>query len=229
MHMNVDMSGDAQILQMIDFASSAFRASGVVFYWVSETAEMFDFQGRGVPDEFITRYRTGMDRFDPLVVRRLAKSQRRVAWLREEAPPVPEAPQYIEFLSAYDIVDGLEFVFWDSDGPFAGLGVLRSRDDPPFERTTTDLGAFHKYLEFNMLMHPRRREARLRATLARRFRLTKREIEAVFLLCAGASNEDIAQTMGVSLATAKTHIVNILDKLGVGNRSSVVGMALSLQ
>ncbi|MEA2732110.1 MAG: Bacterial regulatory protein luxR family [Acetobacteraceae bacterium] len=49
------------------------------------------------------------------------------------------------------------------------------------------------------------------------------------LLCAGASNSDISETMGVRLTTVKTHIVNILDKLGVGNRSSVVGLTLSLQ
>jgi len=229
MHKSIDTSGDAQILQMMEFASGAFRTGSLVFYWVSETAEMFGFRGRGVPDEFLDRYRTGMDRFDPLVVHRLAKAKRRVAWLREEAPPLPEAPLYIDFLGTYDIVDNLEFLFWDNDGPFAGLGVLRSRDDPPFEMITMDLGVIHKYFEFNMLMHPYQREARLRATLTRRFGLTQREIEAVSLLCAGASNSDIAETMGVRLATVKTHIVNILDKLGVGNRSSVVSLTLSLQ
>ena len=125
MHKSIDTSGDAQILQMMEFASGAFRSSSLVFYWVSETAEMFGFRGRGVPDEFLDRYRTGMHRFDPLVVRRLVKANRRVAWLREEAPPVPEAPLYLDFLDTYDIVDNLEFLFWDNDGPFAGLGVLR--------------------------------------------------------------------------------------------------------
>jgi DNA-binding CsgD family transcriptional regulator len=229
MHKSIDTSGDAQILQMMEFASGAFQASSLVFYWVSENTEMFGFQARGVPDDFLDRYRTGMHRFDPLVVRRLAPANRRVAWLREEVPPIPRAPIYIDFLGTYDIIDNLEFLFWDDDGPFAGLGVLRNRDDPPFEMITMDVGAIHKYFGFNMLMHPRRREARLRAILARRYGLTQREIEAVSLLCAGASNSDISETMGVRLTTVKTHIVNILDKLGVGNRSSVVGLTLSLQ
>ena len=229
MHKTIDVGGDAQILHMMEFASRAFRASSLVFYWVSDTAEMLDVQARGVPDDFLDRYRTGMNRFDPLLVRRLAEAKRRIAWLREEAPPVPDAPAYIEFLGTYDIIDNLEFVFWDDDGPFAGLGVLRNRWDPPLDSITMDLDAIHEYLEFNMLMHPRQREARLRATLVRRFRLTQREIEAVSLLCAGASNDEIAETMGVRLATVKTHIVNIFDKLGVGNRASVVGLTLSLQ
>jgi ATP/maltotriose-dependent transcriptional regulator MalT len=86
-----------------------------------------------------------------------------------------------------------------------------------------------KYFEFNLLMHPRQREARVTATLARRFRLTQREIETVSLLCAGASNGEIAESLGVGLATVKTHIVNILDKFGVGNRASIVSVTLSLQ
>jgi DNA-binding CsgD family transcriptional regulator len=229
MHDGIDTSGDAQILQMMEFAHGAFRASSVVFYWVNETTEMFGFRWRGVPREFVDRYRAGMDRLDPLLVRRLAERKRRVAWLREEAVRTPDLPTYIEFLNAYGFIDNLEFVFWNEDGPFAGLGLLRSGGDAPLEATTLDVGAVHKYLEFNMLMHPRQREMRLRTTLARRFRLTQREIETVSLMCAGASNHEVAEMMGVRLATAKTHVVNVLDKLGVDNRSSVVGLMLSLQ
>jgi len=209
MDASIDTSRDAPILQMMDFAGGVFRTSSLVFYWVNRSAEMFGFHCRGVPHDFMDRYRTDMNRFDPLVVRRLAEGKRRVAWLREEAPPMPGVPAYLEFLGAYDIVDNLEFVFWDDDGPFAGLGVLRNRGEAPLESITIDVAALHKYFEFNMLMHPRQREARMHTTLARRFGLTRREIEAVSLLCAGASNHDIAETMGVRLATEKTHIVNI--------------------
>lgn len=228
MHESIDTSGDAQILQMMEFASGVFRANSLVFYWVSETTEMFGFQGRGVPREFLDRYRTGMDLFDPLLVRRLTERKRRVAWLLEEELPTPDLPAYIEFLNAYGFIDNLEFLFWNNDGPFAGLGLLRNGGEAPLQ-AMVDLAAVHKYLEFNMLMHPRQRETRLRATLARRFRLTQREIETVSLMCAGASNHEMAEMMGVRLATAKTHVVNVLDKLGVDNRSSVVGLMLSLQ
>lgn len=229
MHQASAASGDAQILQMMEFASEAFRASSAVFYWVSDTAEMFGLQGHGVPDNLLDRYRTSRNRLDPLLVRRLNEAKHRVVWLREAMPSRPGASVFAEFLDGYDIVDNLEFVFWDDGGPFAGLGVLRARADPPLDFATMDPGALHKYFEFNMRMHPRQREVRLRATLARRFRLTQREIEAVSLLCAGASNHEIAEAMGVQLATVKTHVFNILNKLGVGNRSSVVGLTLSLQ
>ena len=229
MQIGIDTSGDAQIMQLLSFASCAFGASSLAFYWVDPKAEMREFRTHGLPDDFIDRYKAGMNHFDPLVIRRLAKSKRRVAWLGEEAPPLSCAPTYIDFLNGYDIIDNLEFVFWKEDGPFAGLGVLRNRGDPPLQKATIDVGAMQKYFEFNLLMHPRQREARVAATLSGRFRLTQREIETVSLLCAGASNGEIAESLGVGLATVKTHIVNILDKFGVGNRASIVSVTLGLQ
>ena len=229
MHPGLDTSGDAQIMHLLNFAGCAFSTSSLAFYWVDPNAEMLGFRTRGLPDDFIERYKAGMNHFDPLVIRRLAKSKRRVAWLCEEAPPLPGAPTYIDFLNGYGIIDNLEFVFWNEDGPFAGLGVLRARGDPPLQKATIDVAAMQKYFEFNLQMHPRQREARVAATLARRFRLTQREIETVSLLCAGASNGEISEALGVGLATVKTHIVNILDKFGVGNRASIVSVTLSLQ
>jgi DNA-binding CsgD family transcriptional regulator len=229
MEPSIDTSGDAQIMHLLNFAGCAFGASSLAFYWVDPNAEMRDFRTQGLPEEFIARYQSGMNNFDPLVIRRLAKSRRRIAWLGEEAPPLPGAPTYINFLNGYDIIDNLEFVFWNENGPFAGLGVLRNRGDPPLQKATIDVGAMQKYFEFNLLMHPRQREARVATTLARRFRLTQREIETVSLLCAGASNGEIADSLGVGLATVKTHIVNILDKFGVANRASIVSVTLSLQ
>src|SRR5262249_37047445 len=44
--------------------------------------------------------------------------------------------------------------------------------------------------------------------------LTPRELEVLRLLAAGHSNRAIADALSVSLATAKGHVANILDKLG---------------
>lgn len=48
--------------------------------------------------------------------------------------------------------------------------------------------------------------------------LTRREKEVLVLLVAGAGNDEIAARLFVSLHTVKTHICNILKKLGVQNR-----------
>jgi DNA-binding NarL/FixJ family response regulator len=48
--------------------------------------------------------------------------------------------------------------------------------------------------------------------------LTERELEVLKLLTRGQSNAEIAQTLVVSDATAKTHVAHVLMKLGVRDR-----------
>jgi LuxR family maltose regulon positive regulatory protein len=58
--------------------------------------------------------------------------------------------------------------------------------------------------------------------------LTPREREVLHLLADGASNQDIANQLVVSLATAKKHVASILSKLGAENRTQAIARAHSL-
>jgi len=49
-------------------------------------------------------------------------------------------------------------------------------------------------------------------------RLTRREREVLALLAIGADNQHIAQDLVISPQTARTHIQNVLNKLGVHSR-----------
>jgi len=55
--------------------------------------------------------------------------------------------------------------------------------------------------------------------------LTRREQEVLRLLAAGASNQDIAQTLVISLDTVKKHVSNLLGKLGASNRTQAISQA----
>lgn len=56
--------------------------------------------------------------------------------------------------------------------------------------------------------------------------LTEAEGKVLRLLVQGLRNEQIAQTLGVSLNTVKYHIKNLYGKLGAANRSAAVKIAL---
>jgi len=56
--------------------------------------------------------------------------------------------------------------------------------------------------------------------------LTDREIEVLKLIVAGYNNETIAQTLVISIATVKTHVHHILEKLAVPDRTQAAVWAV---
>ena len=52
-----------------------------------------------------------------------------------------------------------------------------------------------------------------------------RELEILKHVGSGASNPEIATTLGISRATVARHIANILEKLGVANRTEATSVA----
>lgn len=56
--------------------------------------------------------------------------------------------------------------------------------------------------------------------------LTERERQVLSLLCEGRSNQDIATVLHLSEGTIKFHVNGILRKLGVGDRTQAVLVAL---
>jgi len=58
------------------------------------------------------------------------------------------------------------------------------------------------------------------------FDLTMREREVLALLIKGLNNNEIANQLSISNATAKAHVSNILSKLGVSNRAKAVAVAI---
>jgi two-component system, NarL family, response regulator LiaR len=56
--------------------------------------------------------------------------------------------------------------------------------------------------------------------------LSPRELEVLKLIVAGLSNQEIADKLFISLATAKTHVRNILNKLAVDDRTQAAVHAM---
>jgi DNA-binding NarL/FixJ family response regulator len=64
------------------------------------------------------------------------------------------------------------------------------------------------------------------ATFTPRLDLTSRELEVLALVAKGLRNRDIADAIGRTEATVKVHLVHIVRKLGVRDRTEAITVAL---
>jgi len=62
-----------------------------------------------------------------------------------------------------------------------------------------------------------------------RLGISKREYEVLELMSAGRSNQEIAETLFVSISTVKTHVSNVLGKLEANRRTEAIARAKQLR
>jgi DNA-binding CsgD family transcriptional regulator len=65
--------------------------------------------------------------------------------------------------------------------------------------------------------------------LAKRFGLTAREGRVASLIARGMTNREIAEELGVSVETIRSHVARIFDKADVNSRSALVAKAYDVQ
>ena len=56
--------------------------------------------------------------------------------------------------------------------------------------------------------------------------LTAREIDVLLLVARGATNQEVAESLHISKATVKSHLIQICNKLGVSDRTAAVTSAI---
>ena len=231
MQMFDDYLSTAMIDETLRFAGSSLHAPATIFCWLDSDQRIADFQTTGIPPCMMDDYLDGRYVHDPLNVYEIIGGTRDVAFLATERNCRPEESNRMhdQFLHRYGIHDEVNFIFRLDGAAFALLAVLNGPTGGTFADRYFNWGAMRDYLEFTLKLHPRVRRARQELLLASHFGLTPREIQVVDLLKNGASNMAIAQIMGIGLATVKTYVINILNKLGVENRAAIIAFLAQMK
>jgi DNA-binding CsgD family transcriptional regulator len=224
MLMTTNIADDAAV-RTLQFASDVLEASGAAFYRVNPDMSFDNFIQLSVPPEFHRQYLERMNKYDPLHVRNMVPTGRQVARLEEEmaCARVSDAATYRSFSSYFGIRDMVEFFFRRGNRIVAGMSVMW-RDGSAIPGNAMAMASkMHEYMEFNLLRDVTCDSASA-ATKIARYGLTAREQDVVELLCCGRTNREISDCLQISLATVKTHLLHIFEKLGVENRSAVVAL-----
>ncbi|KJC57047.1 ATP-dependent transcriptional regulator [Bradyrhizobium sp. LTSPM299] len=211
---------DPATTQAIHFARGILEGSATAFYEVDGSLNLNRFVlSSNVPPSFHDQYLAGMNRLDPLHPR--SATNQPIARLSAalDQCATAEAAMYRSFAGQCGVADMIEFFFRRNDRIVAGMSVLWSPGCKVPDGSMNIAEKIHDYLEFNLT-------SRLSPAVDEppRYGLTAREVEVVELLCCGRTNREIGECLSIGLATVKTHLIHIFEKLGVETRSAVVAL-----
>ena len=162
--------------------------------------------------------------------------------LADNSPPVKRKSKYIPWNKLLRRTFNVELKCADCKGDLRLIALVKTASDNRDEsvRRTMALGASgflpksvrSRELADSLKWAVQHGRLPLAPDLAERLRaadtqetLTPREHEILREMARGASNEDIAGTMGVSLSTVKTHVNQVMVKLGASTRTGAVVVA----
>jgi DNA-binding CsgD family transcriptional regulator len=223
------------IEETLGFLRHALGVRGAMFYWMAPALDTVNDTVIGLPDGLTETYRRDMWSLDPLLAARLARAGKSIAELRQEAKEVPHDNwrRYQSFLSGFDVTGNLDFLFWLGEGEerraFAGISLVSLTGDPPLSHDVARLTSLYQYIAFNLRSHDHARQVRLQTTLRSIARLTRRESDICELVAEGATNQDVAECLDLTLATVKFYMKQIFDKMGVENRTALAARLAYLQ
>ncbi|MGS0894002.1 response regulator transcription factor [Burkholderia stagnalis] len=218
-------------------AFDAFASpSAVVFYRLDGSGEPADFELFGMPESmhrtYVARYRM----LDPLHPSRCAAGERAVVTLASQLPDERrEASAYwTRFLRRHDVADVVEIWLRDAGltiGAFSLLrfGVHGAGGDAGGNGTAgrfapgeiDALARLQPVVE--AALSPLLRARRGIHRIGCEERLTYREEQIARLVRDGRSNKEIARDLALGQPTVKTHLMRMFRKLGVSNRTELVG------
>ena len=138
---------------------------------------------------------------------------------------------YQSFLKQADIPYGCGLMIQHGGKKIAAFSLFRKTQLGNFTQQNIEvLSVLRKHIE-NMLsraMAPARAqdfEIQV-ASFAEAYHLTKREREVLTLMTKGLSNQEICQTLVVSLSTIKKHIYNLFSKTKVNSRTQLLHLLM---
>ena len=129
--------------------------------------------------------------------------------------------QYHEFMQRWKIQDTAEIFFRKRNGePTLGLSIVREQGAENFSEF--ELNLLESFYCLSEKYFHQQTESIDTSYLSQHYGLTKKELVVMDQLLSGHNNNAIAQDLNCSLATIKTHIQHIYQKINVSTRQELM-------
>ncbi|MDR0242616.1 MAG: LuxR C-terminal-related transcriptional regulator [Burkholderia sp.] len=214
-------------------AFDAFASpSAIVFYRLDQSGEPADFELFGMPESmhrtYVTRYRM----LDPLHPSRCAAGECAVVTLASQLPDERRdaSAYWTRFLRRHDVADVVEIWLRDAGRTVGAFSLLRFGARDATGNSTAgrfapgEIDALARLQPVaEAALSPLLRARRGIHRIGCEERLTYREEQIARLVSDGRSNKEIARDLALGQPTIKTHLMRMYRKLGVSNRTELVG------
>lgn len=194
--------------------------------FASPTPVLNAYYSQNIPQHSIHRYINEMCRYDPINAFQQVGEKTALSQLKHQDIPEP----YAHFLKDNQVLDNIELIFpSDHAHHCLGISLIRSEHEKAFSseeikiiQSCYDLAQYnqHQYLKSNHKTELCQEITKL---------LTRSERQVLNLILTGKKNQEIADTLFVSLATIKTHIYHIFQKTMVKSKRELILKALKQQ
>lgn len=211
-------------------AFDAFASpSAIVFYRLDASGEPADFELFGMPESmhrtYVARYRM----LDPLHPSRCAAGEGAVVTLASQLPDERRdaSAYWTRFLCRHDVADVVEIWLRDAGVTVGAFSLLRFGAAGEGVAGRFALGEIDALVRLQPVaeaaLSPLLRARRGIHRIGCEERLTYREEQIARLVRDGRSNKEIARDLALGPPTVKTHLMRMYRKLGVSNRTELVG------
>jgi len=211
----------------VSFLKNTTGCSAVVLTWYEGSKRQFPHVQVGADERMICEYYERYCSKDPLRADLLIKNAERVTTFSSAAgdynPQLLE--EYKPFLKKYNLNDEVDLLLWANGIPVASAALLHTSNSQ-CQLNEHQLMELQEYLQYTFSILPIVRNLNRKSVLSTIYKLTKKEQQVAELLVAGESNGTIAQIMSIELATVKTHVIHIFQKLEVSSRSKAIAMIM---
>ncbi|KVA73301.1 helix-turn-helix transcriptional regulator [Burkholderia ubonensis] len=213
----------------VDALDAFASPSAIVFYRLDASGEPADFELFGMPESmhrtYVARYRM----LDPLHPSRCAAGEGAVVTLASQLPDERRdaSAYWTRFLRRHDVADVVEIWLRDAGVTVGAFSLLRfgaAGESAAGRFVPGEIDALARLQPVaEAALSPLLRARRGIHRIGCEERLTYREEQIARLVRDGRSNKEIARDLALGQPTVKTHLMRMYRKLGVSNRTEMVG------
>jgi DNA-binding CsgD family transcriptional regulator len=215
--------------ESLDLIHGLLPLSSSGFYLVGADMRHRGVVLRNLDPEIERDYATKYGDIDPLNPALFAHTDVRVACIDEQVNETEllASDYYLKFMKPAKHRHVADMFFRHGSDIIAVLTMLRDESAGRFsDQELMLLRQLQPFLEYtlNAVYMPKR--YRQRETVQQHYKLTDRELDVLELIVAGASNKVIARELDLGLATVKTHVQHIFQKVEVPSRTALSAQIL---